>query len=169
MHLLAQPLDNLTIRGADSADQEFLKRLYASTRDDLRQMAADPAFIDSLIAMQQNMQLVGYRNMYPDAEYLVLEHDGEAVGRIVVNTGPDEMRLVDISLLPQARGKGFGTAVIRVLQQSSADKKLPLVLSVYRSNPQARRLYVALGFQPASGNEMAEQMIWNGTAMQSAQ
>lgn len=164
MHELAKHLDNLNVRPAADGDQEFMKRLYASTRDDLRQIQADPDFIDTLIAMQQNIQIAGYRNTYPDAQYLVLEHDGEAVGRIVVNTDSREMRLVDISLLPQARGKGFGTAVLRALQRCAAEKNLPLALSVHSSNPQAKRLYLTLGFQLASGDAMTEQMVWNSAA-----
>lgn len=161
MHALTQHLDNLTVRAARSGDQEFMKRLYASSRDDLRQIAADPTFIDSLISMQQNMQTIGYRNTYPDAEYLVLEHCGEAVGRVVVDTGLKEMRVVDISMLPQVRGRGFGTAVLRALQRNAVEKKLPLVLSVHRNNPRARRLYLKLGFQPVSGNDSAEEMMWD--------
>lgn len=161
MHALAPYLENLTVRAADDGDQAFLKQLYASTRDDLRLMPADPAFVDSLIVMQQNIQVIGYRNAYPEAEYLVLESQGEAIGRIVVHTGTDELRLVDISLLPQARGKGFGTAILRALQKSALQKNLPLALSVRRDNTQARRLYLTLGFQLVSGDELSEQLKWH--------
>jgi ribosomal protein S18 acetylase RimI-like enzyme len=164
MHALAQDLDNLTIRNANAGDQDFLIRLYASTRDDLRQIAADPAFADSLIAMQQNMQAASYRSRYPDAEYLLLEHHGDAVGRMIVDTGPEEIRLIDISFMPHSRGKGFGTAVLRSLQQCAARKAMPLRLSVHRNNVRARRLYAALGFRVESGDEMAEQMLWTRPA-----
>lgn len=162
MHALAQGIDDLIIRNADDGDQEFLRRLYASTRDDLRQLAADPAFVDSLIAMQQNMQAAGYRNAYPDAEYLLLEHHGEAVGRMIIHASPEEVRLVDVALMPQARGKGLGTALLRALQRSAARQELPLRLSVHRSNMRARRLYASLGFTVEADDEMAEQMLWRG-------
>lgn len=160
MLALAQYLDTFTVRTADDGDQEFLKRLYASTRDDLRRMTADPVFVESLIALQQNMQAAGYRNAYPDAQYLIVEQHGEAIGRLVLNIGSDDMRLVDIAFLPQARGKGFGTAVLRALQRSAAQVRLPVRLSVHAGNARARCLYAALGFQFESGNDMAEQMIW---------
>ncbi|HYD94606.1 MAG TPA: GNAT family N-acetyltransferase [Noviherbaspirillum sp.] len=164
MHALARHLANLTVRTAGGTDLEFMKRLYASTRDDLRRITADPVFIDTLIAMQENMQAAGYRNSYPDAEYLILEYQGEAVGRIVINTDPNEMRLVDIALLPDARGKGLGKAVMHALQQSAAEKKLPLALSVHRNNSSARRFYLALGFQQVSNDGMTEQMAWRHPA-----
>lgn len=164
MHELARYLNPLTLRSAASSDREFLTRLYASTRDDLRQIPAHPVIVESLIAMQQNMQTAGYRNAYPDAAYLVIDRDEEAVGRIVIDTAPGEIRLVDISLLPPVRGKGIGSAVLRAVQQFAAEKHLPLMLSVHRNNPRARRLYLALGFQLVSGDEMAEQMRWDSAA-----
>lgn len=164
MHMLALDLDNLTVRNADDGDQAFLGRLYASTRDDLRQIAAEPAFVESLIAMQQNMQTAGYRSAYPDAQYLLFEHHGEAIGRMIVHAGPEEIRLVDISFMPHARGKRFGTAVLRALQQSAVRKNLPLRLSVHRDNAHAGRLYAALGFRVESEDEMTVRMLWKGVA-----
>lgn len=39
--------------------------MYGATRDDLRQMPAEPALIEVLIAMQRRMQLHGYRQRRP--------------------------------------------------------------------------------------------------------
>lgn len=160
MHTFKQYLQPLDARAVGGEDQAFLQQLYASTRDDLRQFPGNPAMIASLIAMQQNMQAIGYRNCYPDALHLILEFEGSAIGRVMVDFAAAEIRLVDISLLPQARNQGFGRSILHALQQSAGTKNLPLALTVNKNNPHARRLYLALGFQVCQDEELAEQMVW---------
>ncbi len=154
-------LDPVRARAPHDGDVDFLARLYASTRMDLQSATADPAFVASLIAMQQRFQAAGYRQDFPDASYLVLEQPGAPCGRIVVDAGPASLRLVDIALLPEARGQGLGRHILRALQGCAARRGLPLTLAVHHANPNARRLYLALGFRCASHNDVSEQMIWN--------
>ena len=154
-------LQPIRARAPDDGDAGFLARLYASTRTDLHSMTADPAFVASLIAMQQRFQAAGYRNDFPGATYLLLEYDGAPCGRIVVDAGPLALRLVDIALLAEVRGQGLGSHILRALQAWAARRGVPLTLAVHHSNPHARRLYLVLGFQSNGRNEVSEQMIWN--------
>jgi hypothetical protein len=48
MYTLPSPL---TLRQAEAADAAFCRALYASTRDDLRQLPLPPAQLEQLIAM----------------------------------------------------------------------------------------------------------------------
>jgi ribosomal protein S18 acetylase RimI-like enzyme len=166
MHTLAQHLEHqehrahLTLRAAAASDQAFLQQLYASTRDDLRLIPADPGMIAKLIDMQQHLQTVGYRNQFPDATHQIVLHHNAAVGRVVVNVGSAEIRLVDFALLPAARKRGFGRAILHALQQMAAAKSLPLTLRVSTDNPHAKRLYLATGFLVQSGDALAEQLVW---------
>lgn len=148
-------------RAARDGDAEFLARLYASTRADLHSITAEPAFVAALIAMQQRLQGAGYRRDFPDATYLLLEHHDTPCGRIVVDAAPLALRLVDIALPPEHRGRGLGSHILRALQGCAARHALPLTLAVHHANAPARRLYLALGFQSCGGNDVSEQMIWN--------
>ena len=148
-------------RPAIDGDADFLARLYASTRMDLHSATADTAFVATLMAMQQRFQAAGYRQSFPAADYLVLEHGGAPCGRIVLDAAADALRLVDIALLPEVRGRGLGRHVLRALQACAGRRALPLTLSVHHANPDARRLYLALGFQSASRDDVCEQMVWN--------
>jgi ribosomal protein S18 acetylase RimI-like enzyme len=155
-----QNLDGLRARRADERDQEFLSELYASTRDDLRQIAADQQFIASLIVMQQRMQETGYRNAFPEAVHYILERAGNKIGRVIINAIAEEIRLIDISLIPQARRQGIGKTVLTSLQASAAAMRLPLCLSAPRSNPRAKKLYLSCGLHTYASDDIAEQMIW---------
>lgn len=158
---LAASLAPLAMRMPGDADAALLARLYASTRMDLHSATADPAFVASLVAMQQRLQAADYRRRFPGADYLLLERAGAACGRIVLDTGPAALRLVDIALLPEARGQGLGRHIVRALQRCAADACLPLTLSVHHSNPGARRLYATLGLRRTARDDVSEQMMWN--------
>jgi GNAT superfamily N-acetyltransferase len=151
----------LSARAPHAGDADFLARLYASTRMDLHSVTADPAFVASLVAMQQRLQGAGYRQQFPAARYLLLERDGVPCGRIVVDAGADALRLVDIALLPERRGQGLGSHILRALQGCATRHGVPLTLAVHASNPQARRLYAALGFVSLSSTALSEEMMWN--------
>lgn len=154
-------LNRIHARGPEGGDADFLARLYASTRMDLHSATADPAFVKSIIEMQQRLQTVGYRQSFPDAQYWVLERAGCPIGRIVIHISASELRLVDIALLPELRGQGLGSHILSALQRYAALHSLALTLAVHHSNPFARRLYIALGFCTSSRDSMAEQMVWH--------
>lgn len=161
MYTLPQPLG---LRDATASDQAFLDALYFSSREDLQQMPADPAFVAQLIKMQQRVQQVGIQDHYPDAKHLILQSEGQPVGRVVVDTGPSDIRLVDISILPQARRSGMATAVLRALQAGAAAQGLGMSLAVSKTNPAARSLYLGLGFEVASEDEVFEQLTWRAVS-----
>lgn len=150
----------LSLRSVEARDQDFLDALYQSTRADLQQAGADPALISALIKMQQQLHENGHRSAFPRARHILLEHAGQALGRIVIDTDPDGMRVVDIALQPQARNRGHGGAVLRALQRQAAALALPLRLRVARDNAGARRLYQALGFELETAGDVHDALVW---------
>ncbi|UGQ48215.1 GNAT family N-acetyltransferase [Massilia endophytica] len=158
--MLALELDYLQLRPAQAADDTFLKALYASTRDDLSLAAATPDMLALLLDLQWRAQSGGYRQTYPDADSLIVEEDGMPLGRLLVDCSASPWRIVDIALLPAARGRGHGAALLGALQAKARAAGAALALSVRRDNPAARRLYDSLGFVPAGGDMLAEQMVW---------
>lgn len=154
----------LHIRPALPSDEAFFLALYRSTRYDLQGLLADPRYIDGLIAMQQQMQVAGYRSSYPDAAYEVLELDGVPVGRLVTAAVPGAVRVVDIAVLPQARGRGVAGEALRRLQRQAALDGRALALAVRRDNAGARRLYAALGFTVDTEDAAVLQLRWRGGA-----
>ncbi len=152
--------DNLRIRPARPEDNGFIEMLYRTTRQDLRLIDAETDFIEELIAMQQRAQIAGYGETFPNAMYFVVERLDERIGRVVVDFGSNEVHVVDIALIPAAQGHGYGTQVIRVLQQAAAETRAPVVLSVSRTNPGAKRAYLALGFRVEHSDGVVERMAW---------
>lgn len=157
MYTLPPPL---ALRHATAADAAFCRVLYASTRDDLRQLPLPPALLDDLVAMQQRLHEDGRRTHFPDAEVLILEHDGVPAGRVVLDTSGRTWRLVDLALLPAMRGRGLGGAVLAALQRRASASNAGIGLAVMRSNALALRLYERCGFRVVDSNALQHEMAW---------
>lgn len=153
----------LQMRPADPGDQAFFAELYRSTRDDLLALLADPRYIDALVAMQQQMQANDYRKRYPEALYQVLELDGAAVGRLVTAEVAGALRVVDLAVIPRARGRGVAGEALRRLQRAAARKGRDLTLAVRTDNAGARRLYATLGFEVEEEGAASLHLRWRAS------
>lgn len=128
-------------------DKPFLESLYKSTREDLELIVGESTdFIEHLKEQQQSAQIDGYGDQFPNALYFIIEYHREKVGRIVVDFGHNEIRVVDLTLVKAARGKGLGSAVLRSFVECAEQVKAPLTLSVLTTNIAAKKLYFGLGF-----------------------
>jgi len=139
------------MRAANAGDREFLYDLYASTREDeLAQTPWPDEFKQQFLRSQFELQHRHYTQVYPDADFLVVEFDGRPVGRYYLALVQDDYLIVDISLLPSLRGRGLGSAIIAatLAQADRADSNV--LLHVLHANEGARRLYERLGFQPVA-------------------
>ncbi|HTJ74934.1 MAG TPA: GNAT family N-acetyltransferase [Acidimicrobiales bacterium] len=148
------------LRPARADDVPFLQRLYGSTRAELDQLEWDETRRDAFVRMQFEAQSRHYREHYAGASSDVVLVDGAPAGRMLVAGGPEEIRLVDLALLPEHRNGGIGTALLRRLLAEGAARTVPVRLHVERSNP-ARRLYERLGFVPVADDGVHLLMAWN--------
>jgi ribosomal protein S18 acetylase RimI-like enzyme len=135
--------------------------LFASTRElEVSCLPGDAAralFLDS----QFNAQLESYRRSFPQANHDIIELDGVAAGRLYVDRAPMVLQLIDISLLPEYRARGIGTALLQALLAEAAQRRGTVRLSVATSNP-AQRLYQRLGFRTISADAMYRIQVAGG-------
>jgi len=137
----------LDLREETDADVGFLQALYASTRaDELRQVDWPPSAKDAFIAHQFTAQRSQYRQHYAGAAFLVIELGGQRIGRLYLHHARAELRLMDVTLLPEWRGQGLGTVLMQRLLDWGDELRLPVTLHVEPFNP-AQRLYLRLGFR----------------------
>ena len=141
----AAALPEVVLREEGDDDLDFLKSLYASTRDEeMARVPWDPARKADFLAQQFALQREQYRQHYAGAEWLLIERDAP-VGRVYVRRGREEVRLMDIALLPALRGGGLGTRLTRALLDWADALALPVTLHVEPFNP-AYRMYRRAGF-----------------------
>lgn len=158
--VLALP-DEVCLRPARDEDLPFLQRVYAGTRiEELAQTDWSEQQKADFIAFQFRAQHQHYHAHYHDADFLVIQRDGVDVGRLYLHWRADELRIVDIALLPEARGSGLGAALLRALMAQAAMESQSVSIHVEQMNP-AMRLYLRLGFRKVGEHGIHHLMHWN--------
>lgn len=114
---------------------------------------------ESFLRMQFNAQSAFYAQHFSAARFDLIEKAGEPIGRLIVHRRDDEIRIIDIVLLPHFRGQGIGTAQIQKIMGEGQRAGLPVRLHVQAHSP-ALRLYHRLGFTPISSNGLDWLMEW---------
>lgn len=155
---------NITLRPAVAIDLPFLRVLYASTRAE--ELAAVPwpalqkqAFLDS----QFDLQHRHYITHFAQASFLVIESDGQPIGRLYLLRQPSAFHVIDIALVPAARGDGTGSRLMAHVQQEAAAAGQDVHLHVDCRNSGARRLYERLGFVAAPTQGAYTSMRWSAS------
>ena len=146
----------ISYRAMTDDDLPFVAALYATTRaEEVAATGWPPQMQAAFLDQQHRAQHGSYRTSYPDAEWLLIEQGGEAIGRLYLTEERGSLLIVDISLLPAARGAGLGTAILGDLL---ADETRPVELHVERVNP-ARRLYERFGFEIVETQAIYYRMV----------
>jgi ribosomal protein S18 acetylase RimI-like enzyme len=131
-------------------DRELLLAVYGSTRaEELAQVQWAPGAQEAFLRQQFEAQDAYYREYYSGASFDVIEVEGQGAGRLYVDRWPFEIRIVDIALLPEFRGRGIGETLLRSLISEAETSERSLTIHVEQGNP-ARRLYERLGFVPVA-------------------
>lgn len=140
---------NVTLRPVGPDDRDFLVEVYGSTRAE--EMALVPwtdeqryAFIQHQFTAQTNH----YVEKYPEASHDIILSDDRQVGRLYVARLDQEIRIVDITLLPAERNAGIGSYLIKqLLDEANRSGKITRIF-VEEFNP-SRSLFERLGFSPS--------------------
>jgi ribosomal protein S18 acetylase RimI-like enzyme len=152
--------ETLQLRPVSVTDEEFLFRVYASTREEeLAQVNWDAAQREDFLRRQFAAQTQHYSTHYPGAEFRVVLAEGEPAGRLYVHRRAEEIRVMDIALLPGFRHRGLGTALLKELLEEGARTNRPVTIHVEIFNP-ARHWYERLGFQSVAESGVYLLMEW---------
>lgn len=153
-------IEDIALRPVTAADEALLRRIYASTREDelaatgwTRQRMA--AFVHGQYLAQQRH----FRQHFAGAHHLLMERDAQPIGRLCWQWRPDELRLIDIALLPSWRGQGLGRQVVSALQALAAAQGQVMGLHVEVGN-RAISLYQRLGFVVTGHDGLHHRMSW---------
>jgi ribosomal protein S18 acetylase RimI-like enzyme len=137
----------ISFRPAGPEDENLLFGIYASTRlDELQIVPWTDEQKTGFLRQQFAAQKAHYQRYLPDTEYRVIEHTGEAIGRLYLDRHDDELRIVDIALMTEHRGRGIGGAILSDLVDEAEAGGVPVRIHVERNNP-ALGLYRRLGFK----------------------
>lgn len=138
----------VALRPVRPDDEEFIYAVYASTRAE--EMAIVPwnegqreMFLRSQFAAQQKH----YQGYYPEALHQIILLAEQPAGRLYVDRQEQEIRILDITVLPGNRGCGIGSLLINQLMAEAAAANHRLTIYVESFN-RSRSLFERLGFVP---------------------
>lgn len=90
----------------------------------------------------------------------VITDGDELIGYVQYVEEPHQVRLWNLVIRPDHRGRGIGSTIVRELQARAAAHSVPVTLRVFPSNHDAYRLYVRLGFREDSRSDRAIELAW---------
>lgn len=150
----------LSLRRVVDGDRALLQEIFAAARRaEFSGLGWPQAQLELFLAQQFAAQDRHYRAYFRDAEQFIVCCGDADAGRLYLHRDRDEIRIVDISLLPEYRGGGIGTRLIEQLQADAERRNLSLCLSVAPHNP-AMNLYRRLGFLPTAEDGAYVSMEW---------
>ena len=151
----------LTLRRARTDDEEFLLALYGSTREEeLAQVEWAEGQKEQFVRWQYELQRSEYQTRFPDADYYVVLLDDRPAGRIWIGRDQEQIRLLDIALLPEFQNRGAGTLLLRHLMDEASLSGKPLRHMVFVLNSDAHRFYERLGFVVIDDLGAYKHMEW---------
>ena len=162
---MTEPISNptVTLRPAQPDDEAFLATVYGSTREqELAMVPWTAEQREAFIRFQYTAQLTHYQTEYPQAEHSVIMLGDSRVGRIYLDRRENEFRILDITLLPQHRGLGIGTPIIRRVMEEAAQAGKSVSINL-DSFSQSQRLFERLEFKPTDTTGFHTLFVWNQT------
>jgi ribosomal protein S18 acetylase RimI-like enzyme len=155
--------DQPALRPVTPDDRSFLLALYRSVRaDELAAVEWEPEQLDAFVESQFDAQDRYYRASYDPATFDVIVLDDCPIGRLYVARWPDEIRIIDITIHPDLRGRGIGHAVLGSVLAEAGRAGKPVTVHVEHGNP-AFALYERLGFAPKEDRGIHLFMEWRPT------
>ena len=153
----------ISFRPITQEDEPFLCRLYASTREE--ELAVVPwsrAEKDAFLEMQFKAQHTYYQEQFKQANFDLVLLAGEPIGRLYLDHRRDELRIIDIALLPEYRRRGIGSRLLQQVLAEADTAVLPVRIHVEHNNP-ALKLYHRLGFRRIGDQGVYFLMEWTPT------
>lgn len=153
-------MSTVSLQAIGEADLELLYEIYASTRED--EMAMTPWSEQQkrdFLRMQFHAQHNYYQEQFGQARFDLIKQADTVIGRLYLDRRADEIRIIDIALLPPFRGRGVGSRLLESILQEAQQSVLPVRIHVEKNNP-AMRLYQRLGFELLEDKGIYELMEW---------
>jgi ribosomal protein S18 acetylase RimI-like enzyme len=157
---MPSPAGPIRLRPEQTGDRDFRYRLFCDSRQPEFALLLPPDVYQQVMAHQFHAQTVSYLREFPQACFDIVELDGRPIGRIVVDRPGTMLHIVDQAIIPELRGRGIGTAIMRALMGEAATEGLPVRLKVSSSNDPSMRLYLRLGFVAIESVPLYIELEW---------
>jgi ribosomal protein S18 acetylase RimI-like enzyme len=149
-----------TLCPAQEEDEALLLELYSSTgADEMALVPWDAALKRAFLRLQFSAQQKHYQAYFPQATHDMILAEEQPIGQLLVDHCETEIRVLDITLLPQARGRGIGTLTLLDLMKEARHENKSCSIYVESFN-RSLGLFQRLGFVKTEESGAAWLMEW---------
>jgi ribosomal protein S18 acetylase RimI-like enzyme len=139
---------DISFRPVTAADDGLLFSLYASTRAaELAQVPWSEEQKQAFVRMQFDAQTREYAARNPQATHEIICVGEKPAGRLYLSRKEDAFHILDIIVMPEHRGSGIGTWVVKKVMADAAREGKAVTIYVESFNP-SMQFFERLGFQP---------------------
>ena len=140
--------EKITLRPVQESDDEFLLKVYGSTREqELAQVPWTAEQKHQFVRMQWEAQKNHYAAQHPEARHEIICLEGIAAGRLYLDRSGEKFHVLDVTLLPEHRNRGAGSFLLGQIMAEAKEAGKPVSIYVETFNP-SLRLFQRLGFTP---------------------
>lgn len=160
-------VDSDSLREATMDDLPFLRELYASFRsEELAALDWPEETKRAFLNQQFDFQHRHYMLVFPDTDFLIVEERGTPIGRLYIDLSKRPWHIVDIGLLPDWRGWGKGSNLLKQLRLLAIEAGTGLMLHVAHHNVRAQGFYRRLSFREVESTSTHMRMEFNTASPQ---
>jgi ribosomal protein S18 acetylase RimI-like enzyme len=153
-------------RPSTPADDALLFELYSRSRaDEFALMPLPPEQLQFLARMQFDSQHSSYRMMYPGTAPEIVLKDSAPAGIFWIAVLENEIRIVDIAIVPECRRMGIATALYEGAMSLARQSRKPVRASVVRFNSRSVEFHRKLGFVFTEDDEIYWGVEWTASSL----
>jgi GNAT superfamily N-acetyltransferase len=153
--------ERIELRPTTKADRNFLLEVYEASRAfELQFVDWDDKTKRVFIEHQFDAQDAHYREHYADATFDVVLVDGCPAGRLYLYRGEKQIAIMDLTLLPEFRGRSIGGKLIsRILEDArSSGRSVRVFLENF--NPY-KPVFIKFGFEIVEDDGVTQRYEWS--------
>ena len=153
-------MPEIHLKPIESGDESFLFQIFAATRaEEMARVPWDNSLKQAFLWSQFQAQSEQYRIKYPAGDFSIILLDNQPAGRLYLGRLDDQLRIIDLALLPEFRRQGIAGKIMADLMAESRQKQKPIRVYVESFNP-TLSWFFKLGFQKIDGDEVYYFLEW---------
>lgn len=148
------------VRPATADDDAFLYDVFSTTWEHEAAALPNPNLVQHFLRIQYTAQGRKFAQRFPGHERWVVLHGDQPAGRFFLHRATSILHIVELTLLPQFRSLGIGSALLRGVMDEAAAAGQTVSLRVPRRNVRAASLYNAIGFRMVTVDDQDSYFEW---------
>ena len=117
--------------------------------------------IEEIWGWDDEWQLANFQKEWDEVITEVIHIEDAILGYIQIRMEPDHIYVLNLALDTQYQSQGLGSKAMNILKKRAMNQRLPLRLSVFKTNQRVITFYERLGFRVDEETDTGCRMCWS--------